>query len=102
MSYNHNIISIEFPRTQAKLFRSLKKDGYFPSLGSIVRYCINYSIPRLLSEIRALNNYIENNNHYHIIKTLQKFGYIIHKGSQATKKIPMLSINHDGVNTPVQ
>ena len=102
MSYSKNIITISFSENHAKLLRSLKKDGYFPSMGSVVRYCINYTIPKLLPKIKQLDTFIENHDVIDVIKTLKEFGYIIHRGNQPRKEIPMLSINQNGENIPLQ
>lgn len=97
-----NAIGVSLTDNHKKLLGMLKDNGYFPSMASVIRYCINYATPKLLKEIKELNIAIEKNDVLNIITKLKEFGYVIHKGNQATKAIPIISITNNGVNIPIQ
>ena len=102
MNYNYKRLSITLSRNHDKLLRNIKESGYFPTISEIIRYCISYTAPKLLREIEGLKDLIENGDTFNVIKKLKEFGYIIHRNRQPTKKIPILSINHNGENIPIQ
>lgn len=94
--------SVTLSDKQLKLFRELKKNGYFPSVSAIVRFCINLSLPKLIKEVKILDYYIQNSNQFDVIKRLQSFGYTISKNRQAILKKPILSVVINGKNEVIQ
>lgn len=80
------------------LFKKIKNIGYFPSISSIIRYCIEQQIDTLINNINKINNAIKNNNLPKILKYLKQNGYIIYQNSQKWKHIPLGNIFHKSNN----
>jgi len=96
------IVSYSISSQHDKLFQELKKSGYFPSKSAVVRYCINHTTIKLITDLRQLNEYIKNNEIVNVLNKLREFGYVIYRGKQKRKHIPILTVNHNNINEVIQ
>lgn len=102
MSNFRGITGISLTEKHDKMVRKLKASGYFPSLSAVIRYCINYALPKLIKEVREFDDFIEEDNMVDMLKKLKEFGYIIRRGNQPVKKIPIISVLNKGINEVIQ
>ena len=102
MTKQVKIVTFSISKQHDLLFQELKEKGYFPSKSAVVRYCINHTTVKLMSDIKELTEYIKNSEIFNILNKLRDFGYIIYRGKQKKKHIPILSILHNNTNEVIQ
>jgi len=102
MTKNVRIVTYSVSKQHDKLFQELKDNNYFPSKSAVARYCINYAMPKLISDIRELNEYLKSDEIINVLNKLKDFGYVIYSGKQKQKHIPILTVNHNNISEIIQ